>query len=262
MSAVKSRAQCSPRKTVVKLPIPGDEKISKVMPTEVIVNRCKGSCHNPHHSCFPTNITSLSIPVLLSYCGNDKTTGICEKKCSQVEVVKHNACSCGCEKTKNSCRYDQKFNNETCQCECLKDISWKCFQEMKQWDPHYCSCRCHLHHFSPCAPNYAYDFHGECKCLYVAKVDDTQNLAIITLGISVVVLIFALWIYACIEGGTSSSNNARGEQQAVQLTSIIHPRTEADGEALAEQNNEFGMIGSEANRENYIMLRQDDTTVT
>ena len=87
-------------------------------------------------------------------------------------------------------------------------------------------------------------------------------MAIITLGISVVVLIFALWIYACIECGTSSSNNARGEQQAVQLTSIIYPRTEADGEALAEQNNEFGMIGSEANRENYIMLRQDDTTMT
>ena len=52
-------------------------------------------------------------------------------------LVKHTSCDCNCKFNSKTCNSDQKWNNETSQCECK---SYYTYKEDCNWNPSTCVC--------------------------------------------------------------------------------------------------------------------------
>ena len=112
---------CDPRPTLVPLLPPADPNILQVIPSQVLVDRCAGTCHVAgsalYHHCVASETANTTVNVLyerIVFLGGG--TSSVEEVCGQVEVETHSGCLCGCDVV--NCTAGQVFNQRTCSCRC------------------------------------------------------------------------------------------------------------------------------------------------
>jgi len=200
-AAHKAMPRCIPRPTLVTVPGPLDPSLLqvttqdihlghllKVIPSQVVVNRCQGSCHSPgqaqYQKCVPGTITNTSFPVMYERLGNDSI----EEVCSTIQLVTHLDCRCGCPEAK--CAQHQIFDERTCECRCRDQRArGQCLvQYNKEWDPYSCSCRCRPEEYKECNTGYSYEGEYSCECLPHPPLRAETPL-LVTLSVLVILLL-------------------------------------------------------------------------
>ena len=91
--------------------------IVQVVPGEVEVARCAGTCHTGnglYQRCMAETVTNTSVQVIYEkvVAGEDEVVEVC----SWQEVEVHTSCRCGCHQLQ--CSDLQIFDNRTCECRC------------------------------------------------------------------------------------------------------------------------------------------------
>ena len=111
--------ECDPRETLVPVIPPADPNILGMIPSQVLVARCLGTCHlqgsSRYHRCVPSNVYNTTVKVLLEkiVLEEDSAPGVVEV-CSEIVVEAHSSCLCGCEEV--NCTAVQVYDHRTCSC--------------------------------------------------------------------------------------------------------------------------------------------------
>jgi len=178
--------ECQPRNTLVTIPLPKNPNILQVVPSQVEVARCAGSCHSEeglYQRCVAMNMFNTSIPVLYE----QLVGGGVQEICGVVEVETHTACRCGCEEVE--CTELQVYDRRMCQCRCRdQGAMGQCLvQYNKVWDGERCQCQCRPEEWKECSTGFSYDGVYSCQCLPGPPISASTPL-MVTLGVMVVVL--------------------------------------------------------------------------
>jgi len=178
--------ECQPRNTLVKIPLPKNPHILQVVPGQVEVARCAGTCHSEeglYQRCVAIGVYNTSVKVLYE----QMVAGAVQEVCDTVEVETHRSCRCGCEEVE--CSTKQEYDRRTCQCRCVdRGAMGQCLvQYNKMWDPDLCQCRCRPEEWKECSTGFNYDGVYSCQCLPQPVAASTP--LIVTLGVLVVVLL-------------------------------------------------------------------------
>lgn len=160
--------ECKPRRTLVSIPFPQDPNVLNVIPHQIEVDRCDGTCHlsgGQYQKCVADSKMNTSVQVMYEKIVMSQTEGSqLVEECNTVEMEVHTSCRCGCQQTK--CNELQMFEDRTCECKC-KDIGARgqCLvQYNKMWDPLSCQCMCRPEEWKECSTGYKYDGIYSCQC--------------------------------------------------------------------------------------------------
>jgi len=183
----QSLPECQPRNTLVKIPLPKNPNILQVVPSQVEVARCAGSCHSDdglYQRCVAMGLLNTSVPVLYE----ELVDGGVQEVCGVVEVETHTSCRCGCEEVE--CSSLQVYDRRMCQCRCRDNgARGQCLvQYNKMWDPEQCQCQCRPEEWKECSTGFSYDGIYSCQCLPGPPISAATPL-MVCLGVLVVVLL-------------------------------------------------------------------------
>jgi len=190
-----SLPECRPRPTLITLPLPRDPSILQVIPSQVEVEQCAGTCHLPgeaqYQRCVAGHTKNISVPVL--YEKLVPGSGV-EEICASVTVSAHLNCSCGCPPAQ--CGPNQIFEDRTCECRCRDQGNrGQCLvQYNKEWDSSACSCRCRAEEFKECSTGFRYEGVYSCECLPVGTISASTPM-IVALGVVVIALILLCIVF-------------------------------------------------------------------
>lgn len=178
--------ECQPRNTLVKIPLPQDPNVLQVIPNQVEVARCAGSCHSNeglYQRCVAQSKHNKTFAVLYE----QLVTGGVEEVCGQVEVEWHTECRCGCEEME--CGELQVYERRSCQCRCRdQGARGQCLvQYNKMWDEDKCQCQCRPEEWKECSTGFSYDGVYSCQCLPGPPISASTPVMVI-LGVMVIVL--------------------------------------------------------------------------
>merc|ERR1712037_300460 len=161
--------ECRPRPTLITLPLPRDPSILQVIPSQVEVEQCAGTCHLPgeaqYQRCVAGHTKNISVPVL--YEKLVPGSGV-EEICASVTVSAHLNCSCGCPPAQ--CGPNQIFEERTCEC------------------------RCRAEEFKECSTGFRYEGVYSCECLPVGTISASTPM-IVALGVVVIALILLCIVF-------------------------------------------------------------------
>ena len=181
--------RCRPRKVTVELDTrsawPGHALLA---PTHSEVSRCVGSCGHYFHSCNPTSIGSIKMPVIMSEITVKE--GVTETRCGHIEIEEHLTCGCGCDVTDDTCTEDQTFLQFECRCVCNnhndRDL---CLARGRRWDRDSCTCQCPGGPYPTCPNGYVYDYLNTCGCV---AIHSQASAKIMTMFVITLTLFLAL----------------------------------------------------------------------
>jgi len=214
-----SLPDCSPRPTLVSIPLPLDPHVLQVIPSQVVVPRCAGTCHTPqqgmYQRCVPGEAQNSSVPVLYERLGPG--SGQVEEVCATVVITTHTDCRCGCPPTE--CKELQVFQERTCECRCRdRGARGQCLvQYNKEWDENTCSCRCRPEEWKECSTGFSYDGVYSCQCLPGPPLVASTPLLVI-LGVFIIVLIITcIYFYVTLKRTRDKLQKVANENQAEKL---------------------------------------------
>lgn len=178
--------ECQPRNTLVKIPLPKNPNILQVIPSQVEVARCAGSCHSGdglYQRCVAESSHNTSVAVLYE----QLVSGGVQEVCGVVQVESHDSCRCGCEEV--SCTDLQIYDKRMCKCRCRdQGAMGQCLvQYNKIWDSERCQCQCRPEEWKECSTGFSYDGVYSCQCLPGPPISASTPL-LVTLGVLIVVL--------------------------------------------------------------------------
>lgn len=207
---------CRPRQTLVPVNLPVNPNILQVVPNQVSVARCGGSCHTDqdyYQRCSVARRENITVQVLYQVLGED---GGLEEECKHLAVETHTECRCGCQPLQ--CSSLQEFDSRTCECKCVdRGARGQCLvQYNKMWDSDNCQCKCRPEEAKDCMTGYKYDGVFSCQCLPVPYSAGTPLLVV--MGVLVVILIAATVIlYTQLKKRTRELKEHRTDMRAERL---------------------------------------------
>jgi len=164
-NSMNKETNCGPRPTIVSVSVP-NEQHTLLAPTHVEVLRCQGSCpqaHSSRLSCQPSKISYKEVPIMMSPIS--VLQGVQETVCTHVKVEVHDTCKCGCHVSPADCSQMQKYNPQTCSCQCDHVAKLQCTKRGWSWDPNLCMCKCPGQPYPTCPTGYVYDYIERCECV-------------------------------------------------------------------------------------------------
>lgn len=175
-AALRGDSKCRPIQKVLKLPLPGNNSVTQMMPQFIEVSLCGGGCHNHRTSCVHTAAKMKRVPVILSKCGLSHN-GKCHKECTSLEVEEHTACRCDCLAEQEDCRQPgHKFNRQTCTCECQDQAPAKqCRDQGRMWSSSTCTCTCSPAMVKACSTGFEFDHNSTCACVPKETLEGRQQ---------------------------------------------------------------------------------------
>ena len=86
----------------------------------ISLDKCNGSCNTVDDlstkACVPSKTKDVNVKVFNMITNRNKAKAL---------VIKHISCNCKCKFNGTTCNSNQKWGNETCQCECENYHKWK-----------------------------------------------------------------------------------------------------------------------------------------
>ena len=139
--------------------------LSQVLPDQVMVHTCLGSCFPPHYSCRPGRVVRVKVEVMVTMSRMD--VGEHETVCGQVEVETVEECECGCRAREEECvPAVQYYHQPSCSCLCLNQQERSdCLARGGSWSPTSCSCTCRPDSWRSCPSGHRYDYISTCSCV-------------------------------------------------------------------------------------------------
>ncbi|XP_064458955.1 balbiani ring protein 3-like isoform X2 [Ornithodoros turicata] len=140
LTALEQLAQstyCRPRMDFEILSRPNDHSI--LYPEAVRVERCSGGCFGAV-TCSAVTMENVTVPVIRFNMAEGGTL-----QCTEVTVVRHKTCHCGCTKKESDCGEYQHYNRDTCSCECTNDAEKERCRPLSppmRWNSYWCFCQC------------------------------------------------------------------------------------------------------------------------
>lgn len=192
----KQLPECKPRNTLVKIPLPNNPNVLNVVPNQVELARCAGTCHTPdglYQRCMPESVANTSVQVM--YETSVPGEARLEEVCASLSLEVHTSCSCGCQQLECSSK-QQEFDDRTCECRC-SDIGARgqCLvQYNKLWDPDSCECRCRPEEWKECQTGYTYDGVYSCQCL-PGSLSAAAPVMVILSVLTIVFLAISIGLY-------------------------------------------------------------------
>ena len=97
----------------------------------ISLDKCSGSCNSvgdlATKICVPSKTKDVNVKVF----------NMITNKNEVKTLVKHTSCDCKCKFHSTACNSNQKWNTETCQCECK---SYRTCKKYYNWNPNTCIC--------------------------------------------------------------------------------------------------------------------------
>jgi len=210
---------CNPRNITIKIPIPSDPHLNiiNVVPREIEVPRCVGTCYNQdgnYKRCISTARVNTSIPVMYEVTVQGKAS--LQEMCASQEIEVHTACSCGCES--RQCSSLQLFDERICDCRCAdQGARGQCLvQYNKVWDPDLCSCKCRPEEHKECSTGYNYDGVYSCQCL-PASLSAATSIMVITGAMAVVFFSLSIFFYVKLKKARKEVNELKISNEGERL---------------------------------------------
>ena len=198
MLRTHSSHSCEPRRVIVE--VKGDwRRLNLLAPSHVEVLRCVGSCGHYHHSCLPLEVSTRTVPTIMSEPSTEP--GVRETVCGDVKVEDHLRCGCGCQLTGKNCSSNQEFLPYECRCACTNHhLRDDCLARGWNWDRKTCACTCPNLPYPTCPNNLMFDYLHTCSCIPTHNQATLQIISFFVLLICLVLVsIFSVAKYCLIK---------------------------------------------------------------
>ncbi|XP_040579698.1 uncharacterized protein [Lepeophtheirus salmonis] len=170
---------------LTNLPALNDNRISRVIPSYALTDRCSGACDTLE--CVPTKIENITVHVMAVM--TRYSQGEWNTVCVSLRIEKHLDCSCSCpdDEEHRSCNADPNvyYDASSCKCKCNDRIArTECLRSGKLWNERNCGCICPQSSWRPCGTGFIFDYRETCTCVraYNLASGNSVTLAVLIMG--------------------------------------------------------------------------------
>ncbi|QQP37010.1 Vascular endothelial growth factor A-A [Caligus rogercresseyi] len=179
-----SEITCGLRPVLVDLSLSSleDNRVSRIIPGSVFVDRCIGACDS--RECVPSrteNMTLEVMAVLTRYAQGEWNT-----VCTGLRLEKHVECICSCPQKAEACALGASYDSNACQCMCRdRNARSACLRSGKIWIERTCGCVCPQSSWVPCGTGFTFDYREQCSCVRAYNLASGNSVTLVVLALAI-----------------------------------------------------------------------------